>query len=103
MEQHKTQEEREVEEFLAQFDAMSPEDRRRAMATVFGVDPAKAAIVRRPDGKLEMREVSAEARAQIERLGRQGFAAVSFTNRKQKRREAALARRSNKSRSASAR
>lgn len=98
-----TSEVAQVEEFLKQFDGMSDEDRRRAMATVFGIDPAKAVIVRRPNGQLAMQEVSDQSRAQIELMARQGFQAASFTNRKLRRRAEAQARREAKSKPASAR
>jgi hypothetical protein len=92
-----------VEEYLRQFDSMSPAEQRLALARVFNVDPDKAAIVRRPDGALEMREVSREAKARIEAMGRQGFSAVSFTNRKARRAAAAQERASKRSAAASSR
>lgn len=93
--------EHEVEQFLRQFDALPLEDRRAAMANVFGVDPSKAVVVRRPDGKLAMEEVSAGSRARIALMTSQGFQTASFTNRKLRRQ--AAARRQTPQKAASAR
>lgn len=92
-----------VEELLRQFDGMGDDEKREALALMFNVDPARAAVVRRPDGSIELKEVSVQARQQIALMASQGFQAASFTNRKERRRTEALARLASKPKPASRR
>lgn len=82
-----------ADELLAEYDRADPATQRLILAEMQGKDPDRSILVRRPDGKVEMREVSLEARARILGMGAAGFESVTFTNRRAKRAAKAAARR----------
>ena len=92
----------EARKILEEFDRLSPEDKRRAIARAFGLeDIDRAVFVRKPGGDLVLEQVAPETKAQIDLLAKQGYQTAAFTNRKERRAQKAKARRAKRSRSAS--
>jgi hypothetical protein len=77
----------------ARLDTLPPLEQCVLIAQLMGVDEREAVLVRQPDGKVTMQKVSQSAKDTIDRMARQGFSAVTFTNRKARRAAEATRRR----------
>ncbi len=91
--------EQKAKALLEEVERMPVAEQKRVLMYLAGISEdqeLETVIVKGPDGKMAAKVVSLEDAARIKGMGMAGYHTASFTNRKQRRAQKAVARRAQK-------